>query len=56
MAKEIEREIEQLYEFLKIDTGENKGSDQLFDVREEKRIDFFEKRWDSSFFTNTSRY
>ena len=56
MTKDIEKEIDELYNFLEIDAGDEKENNRLFDVNWDKRTDFFEKRWDSSFFSTASRY
>lgn len=56
MTKEIEHEIDKLYEFLEITTGDKRENTRSFDTKNERTSDFFEKRWDSSFFANAMRY
>ena len=56
MTKDLEKEIEELYEFLGITkTDEEKNSEKAI-KNNERTFDFFEKRWDSSFFANSTRY
>lgn len=53
MTKEMEKEIDELYESLGIDKSNNK---EKRNIQSERTDDFFQKRWDSSFFANTMRY
>lgn len=56
MEKNIEMEIDELYKFLEIDSKENERDKILVDTNNERTDDFFQKRWDSSFFANAMRY
>lgn len=56
MTKEMEKEIDDLYEFLKIIPKDEIARDDAVNTDMERTADFFEKRWDSSFFSNTTRY
>lgn len=54
--EEMEKEIDELYEKLKISIVDDVRGDKLFDTDAKRTNDFFEKRWDSSFFANAIRY
>ena len=56
MTKEMEKEIEKLYELLNIEKNDNEDSNKIMDTATKRTDSFFEKRWDSSFFSNTVRY
>lgn len=56
MTKEMEKEIEELYELLNIEKKDNEDSKKIMDTATKRTDGFFEKRWDSSFFSNMVRY
>lgn len=56
MTKEREREIDELYEFLKIEPKEQEENTKVLNPNGQRTNNFFEKRWDSSFFANKMRY
>ncbi len=56
MTKEMEKEIERLYELLNIEKKDNEDSNKIMDTAIKRTDSFFEKRWDSSFFSNKVRY
>ena len=58
MTKEVEKEIDNLYEFLGIGQKdeEEKNSIRRVEWKDERTVDLFAKRWDSSFFANSTRY
>lgn len=57
MTREMEKEIDSLYEFLKITPMDNTETDkENGNTDTERTSDFFEKRWDSSFFSTAMRY
>lgn len=56
MTKEMEKEIDGLYELLDIGKKDNKDRDKLLDTDIKRTDSFFEKRWDSSFFSQVVRY
>lgn len=56
MTKEMEKEIDDLYEFLEISTDGDREREKAFDTDGRRTNVFFEKRWDSSFFANAMRY
>lgn len=56
MTKEMEKEIDGLYEFLKITPMDNIDNKEKMNTEIKRTSDFFEKRWDSSFFASSMRY
>lgn len=56
MTKEAEREIDELYDLLQVGANENERIKETQGNSYERNKDFFERRWDSSFFANTMRY
>ena len=56
MTKEVEKEIDNLYEFLGIGQKDEDINIRRVEWKDERTVDLFAKRWDSSFFANTTRY
>lgn len=56
MTKEMEKEIDNLYELLKITPKDDVKNNENVNTEIQRTSDFFEKRWDSSFFASTLRY
>lgn len=55
MTKEMEKDIEKLYELLDIEIKEENIT-KTENINIKRTDNFFEKRWDSSFFSNVVRY
>jgi len=56
MTKQVEKQIDELYSLLHLKNNEDEEMEKSFEFSGERSQDFFEKRWDSSFFAKTARY
>lgn len=54
--KGMDKEIDMLYDFLKIKENSENTDTRKTEMSSERTIDYFEKRWDSSFFATSTRY
>lgn len=56
MTKEMEQEIDELYKLLEITQKDDKKTVRVVETDCKRTNNFFEKRWDSSFFASAVRY